>query len=407
MKYISLFLLFLILACSKKIVANYIDPDSIKTIPAGSTIKSDHLFSESDPQAYLPDTLHLTHTPVRYLRVNFHFMNSSDSTRNFSEKQSRVFVHDLLHVMQILFDTNIKLWLPADNHIPVIPVNIKYVLTGQKTGDDGIYHHYDDALYYYIHMGSRRNNSDGKVIDKYAVGLDTILNIFIMPHHPDSAKSKTYKSGCVGIALGNAVKISGVFENNLTEWNVRGTFNHEVGHVLGLYHAWMSDGCEDTPLHQNNCWVLEDPGCAGRTSNNMMDYNAWQSALSPCQVGILHKNLSNLHHPVRNLLIRNWCRYLPENTIIIRDTVIWTGARDLEGDIEIMPGASLKIHGRVSMAPGASIKVNDDALLILDDCSIHNDCGYAWKGIQVIQKGKKTGTILKAGTVELKNITQD
>lgn len=404
MKYFWLLSILFFGGCSKKIISGFIDPD---TIIAGSAFNpsTKKLLSSTDPGAFIPDTLHMDHTPVRYLRVNFHFMNSADSSKNFDEPRSRTFVRDLLHVMQILFDTNIKLWLPAENTIPVIPVNIKYVLTGLGPGDDGIYHHYDDELYYYIHMGPRRNNADGEVIDKYAVGLDSILNIFIMPHHPDSAKSKTYKSGCVGIALGNAVKISGIYENKLTEWNVRGTFNHEVGHVLGLYHAWMSDGCEDTPLHSNNCWVIEDPGCAGRTSNNMMDYNAWQSALSPCQVGIIHKNLSNIYNPVRNLMIKNWCHYIKENKITIRDTVEWQGAHDLEGDLEILPGGVLTINGRVSMPPGSRIIVHPGAELFLEDCILHNDCGQAWLGIEVLKKGKHSGKVSKSGNVEFKNTT--
>lgn len=388
--------------CSAPLTSRFVNSEDL--FSRSKTFQSEvNPLYQPDPAVFIPDTLHMDHTPVRYLRVNFHFMNSRDSTRNFSEKNSRVFVHDLLKVMQMLFDTNIKLWLPSNNDIPVIPVNIKYVLTGQMPGDDGIYHHYDDDLYYYIHMGPRRNNSDGEVIDRYAVGLDSILNIFILPHHPDSMNSKTYQSGCVGIALGHAIKISGVFENKLNEWNVRGTFNHEVGHVLGLYHAWMDDGCDDTPLHPNDCWVLENPGCAGRTSNNMMDYNAWQSALSPCQVGILHKHLASLTNPVRKLLIKNWCRYIAENKIVIRDTVSWQGAHDLESDLIIQPGGSLTVRGRVSMAPGSKIIVHPGATLILKTSLIHNDCDQTWQGIEVLKKGKKSGQVSISGQVEFKN----
>jgi len=380
------------------------DPGQLVTEVKDAKFNKPNPFFQADPLDFLPDTQHLSHSPRRYLRVNFHFMDAADSSRNFDETQSRKFVKDLLQVMQILFDTNIKLWLPQDNDIPVIPVNLKYVLSGTGPGDDGIYHHYDDQLYYYLHMGQRRNNADWAVIEKYAVGLDTTLNIFIMPHLPDSVKSGTYKSGCVGIALGNAIKIAGIYENKLTEWNVRGTFNHEVGHVLGLYHAWTDDGCPDTQEHPNDCWVIEQAGCAGRTSNNMMDYNAWQSALSPCQVGTIHKNLSDLRNPVRKLLVRTWCNYLPENKILIRDTIRWSGARDLESDIEILPGGSLTIQGRVSMPGGSKILVQPGATLVLEDCLLHNDCDQAWEGIEVLKKGKKHGLVIKSGQVEMRNV---
>ncbi len=398
--------LFFLVSCANKHSQFIRDPAQIVTETRTTGFEKPNPAFQADAMDFLPDTLHLSHTPRRYLRVNFHFMDAADSTRNFDETRSRKFVRDLLHVMQILFDTNIKLWLPTDNDIPVIPVNLKYELTGTGPGDDGIYHHYDDQLYYYLHMGQRRNNADWTVIEKYSVGLDSILNIFIMPHLPDSVKSGTYKSGCVGIALGNAIKIAGIYENKLTEWNVRGTFNHEIGHVLGLYHAWTDDGCPDTQEHPNDCWVIEQAGCAGRTSNNMMDYNAWQSALSPCQVGTIHKNLSNIQNPVRKLLVKTWCTYLPENKIVIQDTLRWRGVRDLESDIEILPGGSLTIQGRVSMPGGSKILVHPGATLILEDCLLHNDCGQTWEGIEVLSKGKKQGWVVKAGKVEMRNLVR-
>ncbi len=398
--------LLILLSCATKQSKFIRDPEEMVMENRANGFERPNPFFQANPMDFVPDTLHLSHTPRRYLRLNFHFMDAADSTRNFNETQSRKFVRDLLHVMQILFDTNIKLWLPKDNDIPVIPVNLKYELTGTGPEDDGIYHHYDDQLYYYLHMGQRRNNADWSVIEKYAVGLDSILNIFIMPHLPDSVKSVTYKSGCVGIALGNAIKIAGIYENKLTEWNVRGTFNHEIGHVLGLYHAWTDDGCPDTQEHPNDCWVIEQAGCAGRTSNNMMDYNAWQSALSPCQVGTIHNNLSNIQNPVRKLLKKTWCTYLPENKIFIKDTINWRGARDLESDIEILPGGYLTIQGRVSMPAGSKILVHPGATLILGDCLLHNDCGQAWNGIEVLRKSKKQGLVVNAGKVEMRNLVR-
>lgn len=404
MKYCWIVLLLTSIACTRKIHSSFLNTDlmpSVAKAPDKTTIDQRGCYESA---SYIMDTLHKDHMPTRYLRVSFHFMNSIEGNMNFGEDSGRVFVHKLLHVMQILFDTNIKLWLPKDNAIPVIPVNIKYKLHGDSAHKDGIYFHYDDDLYYYIHQGSRRNNADWEVLEKYGVGLDSVLNIFIMPHHPDSARSKTYQSGCVGIALGNAVKISGIFEKGFNEWNVRGTFNHEVGHVLGLYHAWTYDGCEDTPMHSNKCWVPENPGCKDNTSNNMMDYNAWQTALSPCQVGIIHKNLSNTEHPARKLLLKTWCQYDAFKSIQIKDSIVWLGARDVEGDIEVMPGASLTIKCRVSMPPGSRIKLHPGSTLILDDGLLHNDCGKTWQGILVMKKGRKSGLFKRYGGAKVENV---
>ena len=404
MHFIRASLLFVVMICAchvtKRMKINIPDLPVLETRDntnrMGSGITGEKNF-------YTIDTAHPDHTPPRNLRVNFHFVNTTDSLHNFKEDSGKIFVYKLLHVMQILFTKNDKMKFPKGNDIPVIPVNIKYVLATQN-GDDGIYFHYDDDLVFYNHMGPGRNNSDYTVIEKYGIGVDSIINIFILPHHPDSVKSRSYQSGCVGIALGNAVKIAGIYEKGFNEWNIRGTFNHEVGHILGLYHAWTDDGCDDTPMHKNDCWADVSPGCDGRASNNMMDYNAWQSALTPCQLDIMHTNLSNLTHSNRNLLLKSWCRLDQYKKIIISDSIVWTNDRDLETNIEILPGAKLKIKCRVSMPPGSSIKVHPGGKLILESCTLHNDCGKSWNGIEVLKKGKAAGEVIKMKEVVVKNI---
>ena len=82
-----------------------------------------------------------------------------------------------------------------------------------------------------------------------------------MPHHPDSIASKTYAGGGVGVALGTNVKMAGMFESKQPFWNYRQILSHEVGHVFGLQHSWLSDGCEDTPKHPN-CWNRSKNGSA-------------------------------------------------------------------------------------------------------------------------------------------------
>lgn len=386
-------LIFVFFSC-RPIKIIKIDTAKIPLVP--KTEKSHRMgqLEISNENTFIIDTLHLDHTPVRNLRVNFHFVNTEDSTHNFNQDSGRIFVHKLLHVMQILFDKNDKMKLPIGNDIPVIPVNINYILTGQK-GGDGIYFHYDNALVYYNHMGARRNNSDYSVIEKYGIGTDSIINFFILPHDPDSVKSKTYQSGCVGIALGNAVKVAGIYEKGLNEWNVRGTFNHEVGHILGLYHAWQDDGCDDTPIHANDCWADVSPGCEGRASNNMMDYNAWQSALTPCQLQIIHQHLSNPQQSVRKLLVPTWCVYNPAKKIIIKDSIIWTFNRDLEGDIEIIKGGTLVLKGSVSMPDSAKVLVQPGGLLKLEGGYFHSACGVDWGNIQLVSKGKSMGKVVK------------
>ncbi len=64
------------------------------------------------------------------------------------------------------------------------------------------------------------------------------------------------------------------------------TIKHEMGHVMGLDHSWISnDGCEDTPSNPN-CW--DQNNCIGIQSNNTMDYNNCQCAFTQCQINKMH-----------------------------------------------------------------------------------------------------------------------
>lgn len=65
------------------------------------------------------------------------------------------------------------------------------------------------------------------------------------------------------------------------------TIKHEMGHVMGLNHSWdTDDGCFDTPLN-SGCWDTDN--CNGRKlSNNVMDYNNCQCALTQCQINTMH-----------------------------------------------------------------------------------------------------------------------
>ena len=107
----------------------------------------------SDPLAYAPDLANMEQFPMRYIRLNFHIMNSKDGSQNFKEKRAKEVVKDLLYHFNKKISKNDKMKLTLGNDTPVLPFNYKFeiaVANPNDPNDDGIYFHYDDDLYYFI-----------------------------------------------------------------------------------------------------------------------------------------------------------------------------------------------------------------------------------------------------------------
>lgn len=343
---------------------------------------------------YVPDSSEMRDEVYtrRHIRVNFHFLYPADSSVNIPIDKTSHFVRHLMYNLYAGLSDNRRMKLPRGNNTPNLPVNYRYMLYPgwDHPEGPGIYHHFDDDQYWMLNKGKNRNNFDRTVVNKYAVGLDSVVNIFLLPPHPDSLASPTYNATINGVALGNAVKISANFRPEMSLWSLRGIFDHELGHVLGLRHSWRGmDGCPDTPPHPN-CWnYTRTSPCDSLVSNNVMDYNAWQQSWTPCQLGRVNAQFHNLRSRTRQLLVKDWCEESKRPPLEIRDSVVWNGAVDLNTSIIVKSGGHLSINCRLSLPPDGYILVEKGGSLSLNDAFVHQDCGLPWRGIYYETKYRK------------------
>jgi len=340
-----------------------------------------------EQEHYQPDSLHPRYLPMRYVRVSVHIMNTTDTFYRFSGEDAREFVIKMMDHTASLIAKPKPIWLKPDSmDVPVLERRVYFGLDKKASGEYAIYEHFDDELYWYLHKGKDMNRSSRKVINKYAVGKDSVLNVFVMGP-PREKIAKGYKvAGTNGIYLGDAIKVTGLLSSNRKPWEMAGVVAHEIAHGLGLYHAWTKrDGCDDTPSHKNNAWSLPKSQTGpGLTSNNLMDYSNNQESLTPCQIGRMHARMSDITGRQRKWLRRTWCKYRSTEPIRVQSDLNLEGARDYNSDIIVKYGATLRINSRVHLPEGAAIYVDPGARLLLGpEAVIHNDCGGTWGGVHV------------------------
>ncbi len=406
-------LLFLF-ACNKKATYSFLNGNEIIVDPAAPpplTVRTDPCRAITN---YIPDTNRLEHMPMRWVRVNAHIIDREDGQHNFPDPLGREFVRLLIEMANKRLASNVKMHLPPNNDTPVLPTRYRFKLVGSEDdpNDDGIYFHRDNELYFINKKDRRGANSifAKKPFDVVGKRKNEVINILFLEHHKDSIPSPTYKASGDGAGTAKWVKMVGSYNNwkdnegkiSLAELanGMAALFNHELGHSLGLAHTWIgNDGCDDTPPN-NNCWNIdpnsEQCNSMDKISNNVMDYNAWQAAFTPCQIGKIHKKLST-KSSVRKMLEPTWCTYQSDKSVRIRNgqNITWAGAKDLEGDLIIKKGATLTAQCVISLPAKAKILVEAGGKLVLDGATLTNRCqeDQKWEGIEIQQKGNQRGVV--------------
>lgn len=395
-------------ACNKKLkTVNLTAPTEVDEIAIVRSDKKEKCNCE-DANAYIPDDRYPEYQDLKIVKVNFHFPNATNKKYNWTGNEAVTFAEKLISSCNHQLINNIKMNLPVGNDTPVYDAGYRIRLAEDKNTPSGmaVYEDIDDENWFYIKKGKGKNNYSKTIIKKFAVQEDSLLNFFAMAYPPDSLEVKGFSSGRAGIALGTSLKVAGVRKYPIKEvWKFASVSNHEIGHIFGLRHSWYkNDGCDDTPAHPN-CWAsTEDGKCAGVISNNMMDYNNIQRALSPCQIGMVMKTMHKENSRVRGLVKKDWCTYNPKKTLIVRDDLELNRAVDMKGDIIIEENVTLRLSCRTHMPAGAKIIVKAGAKLILNGAKIHNDCGQTWAGFDIHTKGTKSGMIEYLGNVKIENL---
>jgi len=397
------------LSCKKK------GNDWVQTIPIGDDMAlikelADMTNPCKDPVNYIPDGEIPKNTSLKIVKINVHVIQNAEGKGNLAGEWGKKYIRNVILTANGDLLGNNKMRLPLGNNTPVIPTRFAYELwpTTYIPGDDGIYYHQDEDLYYNINRGKEKNIFDRKIFDKYGIQKDSVLNIFVQDVHLDSLKSASFDPKSNGVAFPSWVKVANWYDavrdtlyiNNELHLPLKYVpaklLNHEIGHVFNLRHAWRKDYCDDTPKHAN-CWSSGPPPC-DQVSNNIMDYNANMSALTPCQLGRVHMSMMT-NEKKRALLRKQWCDLNVYYNKVIKDDVTWNDCKTVQGHIIIEPGARLVIRCETSMPNNSEILVKPGGELVLQGAHLYNDCADQWLGIRALQEGKRVGKVSYIGNL--------
>src|SRR5688572_3622273 len=140
--------IFCIFSCSPKIQVRQANLADIQILPR-STSPEPKVSPCYDPLSYVE---HPELIRMKYIRVNFHFMNSTDGRHSIPEEETAAYAQEWITVVNSNLEINMKMFLPHGNETPALVIPYRYVITPDPNipGDDGVYYHVDDELCYAV-----------------------------------------------------------------------------------------------------------------------------------------------------------------------------------------------------------------------------------------------------------------
>lgn len=272
---------------------------------------------------------------VQNIRVNVHFLQHDDGSGNFAaDDDGRPgnpspnttgygYAQALIYACNGQMNQNPVLRLSPGSSLTPIPKRVRWVL-------DGVYFDRNSIF----RDGAYANGSPSHDYDPLCVRADSVVNIFLVeevdwpyvgprgnintnnPVPLPQTRGYVFVSNQARCDLYSAsAKLWAVVASPWTKyilagtgaWEMASAVNHELCHLLGLNHPFQSTSfnwgvCPDAPGHPDfpaieQCWNMNKPAgpycnVQSKVSNNLMDYNAAQAALAPCQIGIIQNNLN-------------------------------------------------------------------------------------------------------------------
>ena len=254
-------------------------------------------------------------SPIKYVKVNFHFYLDPDGTGNFNEindgaGSTAIPYNGYQRAEDIVNEANKQLEVngpiifgPNPANVPICKIPMRLVL-------GGVYFHR-------IPKKGLCDKSVPSIWEEKIVNPNSEININMTSYTKDCP----YVAGITGKGPAGITEFNGNYMGLFNDWESfqnwtkpnfgtvsqnnyplmidSKTLLHELIHTVGLSHPHEKDECEDTYNFKVSCWTYNplDTNCNtwGKITNNIMDYNEQQDwVLTPCQICKIYESLSGL-----------------------------------------------------------------------------------------------------------------